>query len=155
MSSVIGGANPAYRTGLGKALLMHRLRDRAAVQAYVSEHGPLVAKTAHTLTTVDQLDAAFREGRQRGFALDLEENDLGIVCIAFPLFLDSPTIPTGALSISAVGSRTSPAELVNQFPRIREIVVEELGERVLAPVAPEPEAIETPHQTRPAARSHR
>ncbi|HEU5485469.1 MAG TPA: helix-turn-helix domain-containing protein, partial [Microlunatus sp.] len=64
MSSVIGGANPAYRTGLGKALLMHRLRDLAAVQAYVAENGPLEAKTSHTLTTASALDAAFTEGRR-------------------------------------------------------------------------------------------
>lgn len=139
MSSVIGGANPAYRTGLGKALLMYRLRDLPAVRAYVDEHGPLPAKTAHTLTTADELDTVFRRGRERGFVMDLEENDLGIVCIAFALFLDSPTIPTGALSISAVGSRTSPEDLVAQFPMIREIVVEELGERVLVPGAAEVE----------------
>jgi DNA-binding IclR family transcriptional regulator len=130
---VIGGANPAYRTGLGKALLMHRLRDLAAVQDYVAQHGPLLAKTAHTLTTAEQLDDAFREGRARGFAMDLQENDLGIVCIAFPLFLDSPSIPAGALSISAVSSRTSPEELIAQASLVRGIVREELGERVLTP----------------------
>ncbi len=133
MSSVIGGGNPAYRTGLGKALLMHRLRDLGAVQDYVAQYGPLPAKTAHTLTTAELLDAAFREGRERGFAMDLQENDLGIVCIAFPLFLDSPSIPAGALSISAVSSRTSPEELIAQADRVREIVTEELGERVLTP----------------------
>lgn len=150
MSSVIGGANPAYRTGLGKALLMHRLRDHTAVRAYVAENGPLPAKTAHTLTTADELDAAFREGRERGFALDLEENDLGIVCIAFPLFLDSPTIPTGALSISAVASRTPAAELVAQFPTIRQIVAEELGERVLVPAATESATVGSTPEAREA-----
>lgn len=148
MSSVIGGANPAYRTGLGKALLMHRLLDHAAVRAYVAENGPLPAKTAHTLTTADELDAVFRGGRARGFAMDLEENDLGIVCIAFPLFLDSPTIPTGALSISAVASRTPAAELIAQFPVMRQIVVEELGERVLVPGAPDPEDLESVPEAR-------
>lgn len=144
MSSVIGGGNPAYRTGLGKALLMHRLRDRAAVQDYVDQHGPLLAKTAHTLTTADQLHAAFSEGRERGYALDLQENDLGIVCIAFPLFLDSPTVPAGALSISAVSSRTSAADLQAQAPMVRGIVSEVLGERVLAPEAPETAAADEP-----------
>lgn len=133
MSSVVGGVNPAYRTGLGKALLMHRLSTRAAVEDFVEANKPLEAKTANTLTTVDALDEAFREGRRRGYALDLEENDLGIVCIAFPLFLDSQRVPTGALSISAVASRTSAQELIAQEPTIRRIVTEELGEHVLAP----------------------
>ena len=65
--------------------------------------------------------------------MDLQENDLGIVCIAFPLFLDSPSIPAGALSISAVSSRTSPDELIAQAALVRGIVSEELGERVLTP----------------------
>ena len=65
--------------------------------------------------------------------MDLQENDLGIVCIAFPLFLDSPSIPAGALSISAVSGRTSPEELIAQADLVRRIVSEELGERVLTP----------------------
>ncbi len=151
MSSVIGGGNPAYRTGLGKALLMHRLRDLAAVEDYVAQHGPLSAKTAHTLTAAAQLDAAFREGRARGFAMDLQENDVGIVCIAFPLFLDSPSIPAGALSISAVSSRTSPEELIAQAAVVRQIVSEELGERVLAP---EPVPADDAAPSRSASRPH-
>ena len=142
MSSVIGGTNPAYRTGIGKALLMHQLPDLGAVRRYLADHGPLEAKTPHTLTTAESLHAALSEGRRRGFATDLEENDVGIVCIAFPLFLDSPTTPTGAFSISAVSSRTSARDLIGQAPVIRALVVDELGAPVLAP-AGEPMA-ETP-----------
>ncbi|HEU4544936.1 MAG TPA: hypothetical protein VFR88_01455, partial [Microlunatus sp.] len=47
--------------------------------------------------------------------------------------LDSPSIPAGALSISAVSSRTSPEELIAQADLVRGIVTEELGERVLTP----------------------
>lgn len=133
MSSVIGGSNPAYRTGLGKALLMHELADRADVERYVAEYGPLVARTPHTLRSPEALHEALVEGRRNGYVLDLQENDLGIVCIALPLFLDSPSRPTGAISISAVVSRTTPQDLVAWLPRIREIVTEELGDTVLRP----------------------
>ena len=136
MSSVIGGSNPAYRTGLGKALLMHELLDRDDVDRYATEHRPLEARTPHTLQTPEALHEAFVEGRANGYMLDLQENDLGIVCVALPLFLDSPNRPTGAISISAVGSRTTPDDLVSWLPRIREIVTEELGGAVLQ--TPEP-----------------
>ncbi|WP_433158094.1 IclR family transcriptional regulator [Kribbella sp. CA-247076] len=136
MSSVIGGSNPAYRTGLGKALLMHELADRADVDKYVAEYGPLEGRTPHTLRTPEALHEALAEGRRNGYMLDLEENDLGIVCIALPLFLDSPSRPTGAISISAVVSRTTPQDLVGRLPRIREIVTEELGSAVLRPAEP-------------------
>jgi IclR family acetate operon transcriptional repressor len=131
MSSVIGGSNPAYRTGIGKALLMYELPDRVAVDRYVAEFGPLRARTPHTLTTPESLHAALEQGRERGYTLDLEENDLGIVCIALPLFLDSPARPSGAVSISAVATRTSADALVAQVDVIRRMIVEELGPEAL------------------------
>lgn len=140
MSSVIGGSNPAYRTGLGKALLMHELTDLAGVDRYIAEYGPLEARTPHTLRTPEALHDAFAEGRSNGYILDLQENDIGINCIALPLFLDSPNRPTGAISISAVVSRTTPQDLVSWLPRIREIVTEELGSAVLNAPEPVPEA---------------
>ena len=140
MSSVVGGSNPAYRTGIGKALLMHALPDRAAVDRYVASYGPLEARTPHTLVSAAALHEALSRYRRAGYALDLEENDLGIVCIAFPVFLGSPSRPTGALSISAVASRTTADELVAQMPAVRRIVAEELGPAALPdPAVPDPE----------------
>lgn len=138
MSSVIGGSNPAYRTGIGKALLMHELPDRGSVDRFVAEHGPLEARTPHTICTADALADVLAEGRRNGYALDREENDLGIVCIALPLFLDSPRRPTGAISISAVGSRAGPEDLISWLPKIRKIITEELGSDVLGPPQPSP-----------------
>jgi IclR family acetate operon transcriptional repressor len=136
MSSVIGGSNPAYRTGIGKALLMHELPDRASIDRYVAEHGPLEARTPHTICSPEALHEALTRGRRNGYTLDMEENDLGIACIALPLFLDSPNRPTGAISISAVVSRTAPKDLVAWLPRIRKIITEELGSEVLKPPQP-------------------
>lgn len=133
MSSVIGGSNPAYRTGIGKALLMYEAPDLAAVRAYVERYGPLRASTPHTITSVQKLHKVLSEGRRNGYALDLEENELGIVCVAFPLFLGSPTRPAGAISISAVSSRTGIDDLVSRIPELRRIVTEELGAQVLTP----------------------
>jgi IclR family acetate operon transcriptional repressor len=118
MSSVIGGSNPAYRTGIGKALLMYELPDRASIDRFIAEHGPL---------------EVLAEGRRNGYTLDLQENDLGIVCIALPLFLASPSRPTGAISISAVFSRTSAEDLLSWLPKIRAIISDELGADVLMP----------------------
>jgi IclR family transcriptional regulator, acetate operon repressor len=130
MSSVIGGSNPAYRTGIGKALLMHDLTDRASVDRFIAEYGPLEARTPHTICSAGALADVLAEGRRNGYTLDRQENDLGIVCIALPLFLDSPRRPTGAISISAVVSRAGPEELVSWLPKIRKIITEELGSDV-------------------------
>ncbi|GAA2109181.1 IclR family transcriptional regulator [Microlunatus panaciterrae] len=134
MTSVVGGTNPAYCTGLGKAILMHELIERADVQAFVDAHGPLAPRTQHTLTTVDSLYETLRTGRERGYAMDLEENEIGINCIAFPLFLDSPFRPTGAISISGVRQRIDARQLQEAAPRIRAVIEGHLGD-VLHPAA--------------------
>ena len=90
MSSVIGGSNPAYRTGIGKALLMHRLRDLTRYGDTSTSTAPWRHGPGTRLMTAEALDAALSQSRRRGYAMDLEENDIGIVCIAFPLFFDSP-----------------------------------------------------------------
>jgi DNA-binding IclR family transcriptional regulator len=131
MSSVIGGSNPAYRTGIGKALLMHQLPDLAAVRDYVERYGPLQARTKNTITSAQKLHKALQEGRRTGYTVDLEENELGIVCVAFPIFLDSPARPTGAISVSAVSGRTSIDKLVDRLPELRQIIIDELGADVL------------------------
>lgn len=140
MTSVVGGSNPAYRTGVGKALLMHELLGLSDVEQFIARYGPLVARTPHTLTTADQLHQALAAGREQGYALDLEENEVGLNCIAFPLFLDSPTRPTGAVSISAVTQRIDPQGLRDAAPHIRSVITERLGD-VLSPRPTYPEPV--------------
>jgi IclR family transcriptional regulator, acetate operon repressor len=127
MTSVVGGRNPAHCTGLGKALLAYTLRDRRAVQGYVAANGPLVARTENTLTSAAELSRDFAEIRTRGFAIDREESEHGIVCVAFPLFLASKSVPTGAISITAVAHRLPLDKLETAVDEVREIVWQEVG----------------------------
>jgi len=127
LTSRIGGRNPAHSTGIGKVLLAHALADAEAVSAYVSRHGPLVRRTEHTLTAPHELADDFALTRERGYALDREESEPGVNCIAFPLFLDSPTRPTGAVSVSAVALRTGIERLEGAATGIRTIIEERFG----------------------------
>jgi IclR family transcriptional regulator, acetate operon repressor len=127
MTSRIGGRNPAHSTGVGKALLAHELPDEQAVRAFVRAHGPLVRRTPRTLVSARALSTDLAATRERGFALDREESELGINCIAFPLFLDSPRRPTGAISVSAVAMRTDLDRLQQEAEEIRSIIEEPFG----------------------------
>jgi IclR family transcriptional regulator, acetate operon repressor len=127
MTSQVGGRNPAHCTGLGKALLAYGLPDLDSVAAYVAEHGPLAAPTEGTLVDPVALDAELAAIRERGYAVDAEENESGINCLAFPLFLDDPVRPAGALSISAVAHRTPLAELVVAADDTRAVIESHLG----------------------------
>jgi DNA-binding IclR family transcriptional regulator len=127
MTSIIGGRNPAHCTGLGKALLAYELADRGAVQAYVTANGPLAQRTPNTLVDTQALAANFELVRGRGYALDDEESEEGINCIAFPLFLDHPTRPSGAVSVAALAYRTALAQLEEAAGEVRALIERTLG----------------------------
>jgi IclR family acetate operon transcriptional repressor len=127
MSSRIGGRNPAHSTGVGKALLAHVLGDDDAVREFVARHGPLERRTKNTLVSARALADDLRLGRERGYALDREESELGVTCIAFPLFLGSGRLPSGAVSVSAVAMRTDVERLEAVAERIRAVIEGALG----------------------------
>jgi IclR family transcriptional regulator, acetate operon repressor len=121
LSSTVGGRNPVHSTAVGKLLLAYALADDAAVTAWVREQ-PLPQCTPRTLTSADALAAELRTIRAHGYAVDDQENEPGIVCLAVPVFLTSPTRPSGAVSVSAPASRTRLATLVAEAAAIRATV---------------------------------
>lgn len=127
ITSSIGGRNPAHATGVGKAALAHLLPERAAVDEYIDRHGPLVARTAATITDAASLHAELEATRERGYALDREELDDGVVCLALPLFLASPRSPSGAVSVAAPTHRTTLERLVERAEEIRGLVNAHFG----------------------------
>lgn len=115
MSSRIGDRAPAYCTGLGKVLLAHE--PEATVRE--SLRGGLRAYTPATITRMDTLMAALARIRESGFAMDDEEHERGVVCVAAPVF-DSRKV---VAAISVAG----PADRIRE-----EIRLSGLTERVLA-----------------------
>jgi DNA-binding IclR family transcriptional regulator len=118
LTSTVGGRNPAHSTAVGKLLLAYALPDDDAVRAWALGR-PLERRTARTLTTADELAAALREVRERGYATDDQETDDGVNCLAVPVFLTSPSVPSGAVSISAPTYRTPSSRLVAEADAIR------------------------------------
>ena len=130
LTSVIGGRNPAYRTAVGKALLSSRLLDLAQVTDWFGDF-PLEQKTPHTLTTPEALLAELQATRVRGYGIDDEENELGINCVAVPVYLEGSSVPSGAVSVSAVRFRCPVETLVEGVPAIRKTIVDKLGPAAL------------------------
>lgn len=103
LTSVVGGRNPAHATAVGKALLAAELPDDAAVLEWVQEHGPLAPRTASTATTAQALAASLAGVRRRGWALDDEESEEGLVCVGacVPLVFGA-LVPRVAVSVSGL-----------------------------------------------------
>jgi len=118
LTSVIGGRNPAHCTGVGKLLLAEELPTLSAVKAWVGDR-TLEVRTPRTIRSATALHRALKEIRARGFATDDGENELGISCIAVPVHLTSPTVPSGAVSVSALAYRTPLSRLVDAVDDIR------------------------------------
>lgn len=121
LTSTIGGTNPAHATAAGKLLLSYCLLDKPAVRKWVAS-GTLEQPTASTKVGVEELHEELSNIRQLGYAVDDQENEPGVNCLAVPVFLGSPSLPSGAISISAVAYRTPLQELVDDVVEIRRIV---------------------------------
>ncbi len=131
MKSVIGGRNPAYCTGVGKSILAYMLTTRAEVAQWVHEYeSTMIRYTSHTLTDVEDMHREFSKIREDGYALDREEHEPGIGCLAVPLFLTSKSVPDGAVSVTAVAQRFPLKKLESSVEHARKVIRAHLGEVV-------------------------
>ncbi len=120
LTSTIGGRNPAQNTAAGKLLLSAKrptadeLRERFGP-------GPYRQRTTNSITTVDALLDELDRTRARRYAVDDQENEIGVNCIAVALPFVVPGAAAGAVSISALAYRTPLAALEAAVDEIFEI----------------------------------
>ena len=96
-----GGRAAMHCSGVGKALLA-AMPDED-ITRIVARRG-LPDATSKTITTASGLRAELRAIRQRGFAIDDEENGIGLRCVAAVIF-DEDASPIAALSLSGPTAR--------------------------------------------------
>jgi len=123
LSSTVGGRNPAHATAVGKALLAWTYPGDAELAAWIERHSPLEARTPNTRVDAPTLAAELREVREHGYALEFEESELGVRCVAAPIFLGRAT-PATALSVAGPKQRLSERRVREIGPRLRELVEE-------------------------------
>ncbi|MFF4619155.1 IclR family transcriptional regulator [Nonomuraea jabiensis] len=121
LTSVVGGRNPAHCTAVGKALLADALRTEDAVRQWVGDRR-LELPTERSIGTVERLYAELVRIREQGYAVDDQENEPGVNCVAVLAYLTSPTVPSGAVSVSGLAYRTPLQSLVDDLAAIRGIV---------------------------------
>jgi IclR family transcriptional regulator, acetate operon repressor len=104
---------PVHCSSVGKAILAelheHEIQDFIGAR-------PLASCTEKSITRPKQLLADLRNCAKRGFAIDDEENTLGLRCVAAPIF-DEFCRPMAAVSIAASAKRLD-NEQVAVFGRI-------------------------------------
>jgi len=97
----VGGRAPLHLTSTGKLFLS--VSDARQIKAYATRTG-LTGTTRNSITRLEQLEQDLKLIRQRGYARDNEELELGVRCMAAGIYDDSGSLQAG-LSISAPSER--------------------------------------------------
>jgi DNA-binding IclR family transcriptional regulator len=108
MFTQVGSSALAHTTASGKAMLAHRPAE-AMARLYPREREPLERLTPHTQTTLASLRTDFVRIRRRGYAVDNEEHENGVSCVAAPVF--GGGVAFAAISISAPTTRIVQADI--------------------------------------------
>jgi IclR family acetate operon transcriptional repressor len=111
MMSRVGGTAPAHCTGLGKAMLA--CLDDEGLRA-MAERGLLKRYTRNTITDLEVLKAELDEIRGKGFALDREEHEVGVRCVAAWVARREGE-PPAAISIAGPANRLPEGKLRGQL----------------------------------------
>ena len=107
MPSRVGHSIPMHSSGIGKAILASYTDD--ALERFVARAG-LPGRTDRTITTIERLREEITDVRRRGYALDLQENVPGVVCVAAPVRDHTGTVRYG-ISISSITLEHSEAQI--------------------------------------------
>nr|WP_174825882.1 MULTISPECIES: IclR family transcriptional regulator [unclassified Ruegeria] len=127
MYSQAGKVGPAYCTGVGKAMMAYLASD--ALDDAVSQQS-YHRFTEKTLASEDALRADLDLIRERGYAIDDEEHEPGIICVACPILTASGRM-LGAISVTGSTERMNFNQLETWVPRVRR-VAEQIGAEVQA-----------------------
>jgi IclR family acetate operon transcriptional repressor len=126
MFTRIGSHVPAHATGSGKAMLAFA---PDAVLAELYALAPYERYAPNTITTAERMREELERVRARGYALDREEYDEGVACVAAPIFNHAGAVQ-GAISLSGPASRMYRLDLTLAGEKVAELglkVSRELG----------------------------
>jgi IclR family transcriptional regulator, acetate operon repressor len=109
-----GALLPLHTTASGKVIMAHWTRQE--FDRYVARI-PLQGGTAHSIVDADRLRGELTAIQERGYAVDDEEHERGLRCVA-AMVHDRHGMPQGALSISDCASRLGRARLDDLGPTL-------------------------------------
>jgi len=113
MRADIGVRKPAYCTAEGQAILAFQPPERIAA---VIRHG-LVARTPQTITNARKLAKALDAVRSRGCAVEDEESEVGMRCVAAPIRNDAGEV-VAAIGLGGPVGRLSKKVIAGLVPHV-------------------------------------
>lgn len=140
MFTEVGRRVELHCTGVGKALLSQLPPEDVEALA---RRAALTRHTEHTITDPTDLVAEVARVRERGWAVDEQEQEVGVRCVAVP-------VPLGGLAVSVSGplTRMGDETLARAVPLLRH-AADTLSRRLRQPVDPGPRSDDGGPTTRP------
>lgn len=126
MHSQVGKRVPMHCTSAGKTILAYLPKEK--VMNIIEQKG-LPKHTENTITNIEDLFKNLAEIKNKGYGVEKEENELGIKCVAAPIFNHSGEV-VAAISISGPSMRMSDAiidTLKDELMTVCKKVSERLG----------------------------
>ncbi len=114
----LGSLNECYSCAVGKCLLAFSKH----IDLSVYEDFPMVRHTKTTITTIPDLEKELERVRQNRYALDAEEWEEGLFCIAAPILYNGQAV--AAMSISGPASRINDAQVKQKIMYVRDLCQE-------------------------------
>lgn len=115
----IGMIIPAYVTGVGKVLLA----DKSNEELLRILPPELHKATKHTISSRKELMEHLEQVRRQGYAFDKEENEIGLNCVAAPIF-DFNGKAVSAISVAGPSARLNDERMEELIGVVRKAAAE-------------------------------
>ncbi|MBB5021215.1 IclR family transcriptional regulator [Desulfurispira natronophila] len=113
----VGSIVPAYCTAIGKAQLSH---DSSEEVERILSQCELKKWTPYTLDSIESIMEDIHHSHQRGYALDSEEYQMGVICLGVSI-KDYTNTPVAGISFTGPKQRMSDERIENELlPLIKE-----------------------------------
>lgn len=113
MFTEVGRRVDPHCTAVGKAIMARMPRERA--RALLTRTG-MAPRTPHTLTDLEELCDGLDEIERLGYAMDEEEQEVGVRCVAVVVPTEEPRV---AISVSGPAPRMTDALVGDAVPLLR------------------------------------
>jgi len=124
MHSYIGKRIPIYCTAVGKAYMAH-LDEYEFLKLWNEIVGKLIKFTENTILSKDSMLSEINTIKSNGFAIDNEENEEGVICVAAPIFNYDKSVKY-AISISTPKMRID-EDKIKSFGRLVKETAKEIS----------------------------
>lgn len=119
ISSHIGSYNPAYATALGKILLAFQTADEQRKSLdFIFDEKKVQNFTPNTISNKAQMQIELANIKQQQYAIDREEFEIGLICVAIPIFNQNQEV-VASLSAAGPANRFQEAEVKNYVATLK------------------------------------